>query len=69
MATHRHRAPQRERRARRTVARTVDRRTKLFNRVCAGVLIAFALLWLVPLAWAHRHRAQAQRGDHQHHLG
>src|SRR5690242_8641551 len=30
----------------------VDRRVKLFNRTCAGVLIAFALLWLVPLAWA-----------------
>jgi len=30
----------------------VDRRIKLFNRICAGVLIAFALLWLVPLAWA-----------------
>jgi multiple sugar transport system permease protein len=34
------------------VARSVRRRVKLFNRVCAGVLIAFALLWLVPLAWA-----------------
>jgi multiple sugar transport system permease protein len=31
---------------------SVDRRTRLFNRCCAGVLIAFALLWLVPLAWA-----------------
>jgi len=34
---------------------TMDRvqgRIKLFNRICAGVLIAFALLWLVPLAWA-----------------
>jgi multiple sugar transport system permease protein len=30
----------------------VERRQKLFNRICAGVLIAFALLWLVPLAWA-----------------
>ena len=29
----------------------VDQRVKLFNRVCAGVLIAFALLWLVPIAW------------------
>jgi multiple sugar transport system permease protein len=27
-------------------------RVQLFNRVCAGVLIAFALLWLVPVAWA-----------------
>ncbi len=31
---------------------SVDRRTRLFNRCCTGVLIAFALLWLVPLAWA-----------------
>jgi len=30
----------------------VDRRVKLFNRTCAGVLIAFALIWLVPIAWA-----------------
>ena len=30
----------------------VDRRVRLFNRICAGVLIAFAILWLVPLAWA-----------------
>jgi multiple sugar transport system permease protein len=29
----------------------VDNRVKLFNRICAGVLIAFALLWLVPIAW------------------
>jgi multiple sugar transport system permease protein len=28
-----------------------DRRLKLFNRVCAGVLIALALIWLVPIAW------------------
>jgi len=27
-------------------------RANLFNRVCTGVLIAFALVWLVPLAWA-----------------
>ena len=27
-------------------------RVKLFNRICAGVLIAFAIVWLVPLAWA-----------------
>jgi multiple sugar transport system permease protein len=33
------------------LAQSVDRRIKLFNRVCAGVLIALALLWLVPLAW------------------
>ena len=31
---------------------TADSRTKLFNRICAGVLIAFALIWLVPMAWA-----------------
>ncbi|MEV0715998.1 carbohydrate ABC transporter permease [Asanoa sp. NPDC050611] len=30
----------------------IHSREKLFNRICAGVLIAFALLWLVPLAWA-----------------
>jgi len=30
---------------------SIDRRTRLFNRVCAGVLIAFALIWLVPLLW------------------
>jgi multiple sugar transport system permease protein len=29
-----------------------DWRTKLFNRVSLGVLIALAILWLVPLAWA-----------------
>jgi multiple sugar transport system permease protein len=33
------------------LARSVDFRIKLFNRVCAGVLIALALIWLVPLAW------------------
>jgi multiple sugar transport system permease protein len=33
-------------------AASADRRTRLFNRCCTGVLIAFALLWLVPLAWA-----------------
>jgi multiple sugar transport system permease protein len=31
---------------------SIDRRMKIFNRVCAGVLIAFALIWLVPIAWA-----------------
>jgi multiple sugar transport system permease protein len=30
---------------------SIDRRIKLFNGVCIGVLIAFALLWLVPIAW------------------
>jgi multiple sugar transport system permease protein len=29
-----------------------DRRVKLFNRICLGVLIAFAILWLIPLLWA-----------------
>ena len=29
-----------------------ESRTRLFNRICIGVLIAFALLWLIPLAWA-----------------
>jgi multiple sugar transport system permease protein len=29
-----------------------DRRVRLFNRCCAGILIAFALIWLVPVAWA-----------------
>lgn len=31
---------------------SVDRRIRLFNAVCAGVLIAFAVVWLVPIAWA-----------------
>ncbi|MFI5937001.1 carbohydrate ABC transporter permease [Actinoplanes sp. NPDC051494] len=31
---------------------TIETRMKLFNRICAGVLIAFALLWLTPLLWA-----------------
>jgi multiple sugar transport system permease protein len=30
----------------------LERNTRLFNRICMGVLIAFALIWLVPLAWA-----------------
>jgi multiple sugar transport system permease protein len=30
----------------------VEGRVKLFNRICAGVLLAFSLLWLIPLAWA-----------------
>jgi multiple sugar transport system permease protein len=34
-----------------TVAQ-VDARTKLFNRVCAGVLIALAILWVIPILWA-----------------
>jgi multiple sugar transport system permease protein len=36
----------------RRYAASADRRLRLFNRCCTGVLIAFALLWLVPLAWA-----------------
>ena len=38
--------------AARATAAAYDRRNKLFNRVCFGVLIAFALFWLVPIAWA-----------------
>jgi len=34
------------------LAQRAEFRVKLFNRICFGVLIAFALLWLVPLAWA-----------------
>lgn len=34
------------------LVRSIDRRVRLFNRCCAGVLVAFALVWLVPLAWA-----------------
>ena len=29
-----------------------DRRVKLFNRVCLGVLVVFSVLWLIPLLWA-----------------
>ncbi len=35
-----------------TTTTQVEGRVKLFNRICTGALIAFALLWLVPLAWA-----------------
>jgi multiple sugar transport system permease protein len=31
---------------------SADRHVRIFNRVCAGVLVAFAIIWLVPLAWA-----------------
>jgi multiple sugar transport system permease protein len=34
------------------LAQRADFRLKLFNRICFGVLIAFALIWIVPLAWA-----------------
>jgi multiple sugar transport system permease protein len=37
--------------ARADVASTATR-TRLFNGVCLGVLIAFAILWLIPLLWA-----------------
>jgi multiple sugar transport system permease protein len=30
----------------------VDARTRLFNWICAIVLIIFALIWLVPVLWA-----------------
>jgi multiple sugar transport system permease protein len=43
-------APQRDHVA--SVAVDYDRRERLFSRVCLGVLIAFALVWLVPLLWA-----------------
>src|SRR5688572_8318742 len=33
-------------------AASVDRRMRLFNATCVGVLIALALIWLVPLFWA-----------------
>jgi multiple sugar transport system permease protein len=26
--------------------------SRLFNRVCVGVMIAFAIIWLIPLLWA-----------------
>jgi multiple sugar transport system permease protein len=35
-----------------STAASYDSRNKLFNRVCFGVLIAFSLLWLIPIAWA-----------------
>ena len=31
---------------------SVDRRMRVFNATCVGVLIALALIWLVPLLWA-----------------
>ncbi len=37
---------------RRDTLSAYDKRVKLFNRCCVGVLIAFALIWLVPIAWA-----------------
>ncbi|WP_232533665.1 carbohydrate ABC transporter permease [Plantactinospora sp. KBS50] len=39
--------------ARRPVdARRIEARTRVFNRVCAVVLLVFALIWLVPVLWA-----------------
>jgi multiple sugar transport system permease protein len=38
--------------AREVTIEKIHQREKLFNRICAGVLIAFAILWLVPVAWA-----------------
>ena len=37
---------------RKVEVRQVESRTKLFNWICAIVLIVFALLWLVPVLWA-----------------
>jgi multiple sugar transport system permease protein len=45
-------APRREATRSSVTTAEVDSRTKLFNRVCLGVLIAFSILWLAPLAWA-----------------
>jgi multiple sugar transport system permease protein len=47
-------APERQRDDTRAAALavSVDRRMRLFNATCAGVLIALALIWLVPMAWA-----------------
>jgi ABC-type sugar transport system, permease component len=33
-------------------AAQTERHAKLFNRVCFGVLIAFAIIWLIPILWA-----------------
>jgi multiple sugar transport system permease protein len=40
------------RRAQPSRAASYDSRTRLFNWICFGVLIVFALIWLIPLAWA-----------------
>jgi multiple sugar transport system permease protein len=45
-------APTATRRGEAAAGSTVGGRVKLFNRICLGVLIAFAILWLIPLAWA-----------------
>jgi multiple sugar transport system permease protein len=36
----------------RATAASYDSRTKLFNWICFGVLVVFALIWIVPIAWA-----------------
>jgi len=36
----------------RSTAASYDNRHKTFNRLCTGVLIAFSVLWLVPIFWA-----------------
>jgi multiple sugar transport system permease protein len=43
-------APEREHVS--SAATSYDWRARLFNRVCVGVLIAFSLIWLIPLLWA-----------------
>jgi multiple sugar transport system permease protein len=43
-------APEREHVS--SAAISYDWRARLFNRVCVGVLIAFSLIWLIPLLWA-----------------
>jgi multiple sugar transport system permease protein len=34
------------------VAGEYDRRVKIFNGICITVLVLFAIMWLVPVAWA-----------------
>jgi multiple sugar transport system permease protein len=41
-----------EERADTAVTASVDRRTRIFDATCIGVLVAFAALWLMPLLWA-----------------
>lgn len=35
-----------------TAGSEYDRRLKIFNAVCVTTLVVFAVLWLIPLAWA-----------------
>jgi multiple sugar transport system permease protein len=44
--------PARTRPAERATRHEYDRRVRIFNGVCIAVLVGFALIWLVPLAWA-----------------